>query len=298
VHEWREWIPCADILTDLEAELAAHAPDEIDWLTFVASGETTLHSGLGRMIEDARRLTDLPIAVITNGSLLYMPEVRDELRPADAVLPSLDAGEAALFRRINRPHPQATFDRPLQGLVDLRDVYTGKLRVEVMLVRGRNDDERTLEMLAIALEKVRADAVHINFPTRPPAETWVMPPDPEGRMRAQAILGRSEVVRPAESAFEIRAEGDLIGAIIDVIARHPMREEELKGALIQTMSRRGQPASHSDLGKLFVRLEGSSKAQRVVRYGTAFWTAAGSSYGQTAVTTDRVSQAKRPKPAP
>jgi wyosine [tRNA(Phe)-imidazoG37] synthetase (radical SAM superfamily) len=89
----------------VRAALATLQPGEIDWITFVGSGETTLHSGIGQMIREVKQLTDLPVAVITNGSLLYLTEVREELQAADAVLPTLDAGHAKTYRKINRPWP-------------------------------------------------------------------------------------------------------------------------------------------------------------------------------------------------
>jgi wyosine [tRNA(Phe)-imidazoG37] synthetase (radical SAM superfamily) len=217
--------------------------------------------------------------VITNGSLLYMPEVRDELRLADAVLPSLDAGDAKLFRRINRPHPQATFERLVQGLIDFRSAYAGDLWVEVMLVGGLNDDEQALEDLADALQRVRPDAVHINLPTRPPAEPWVSLPGREALMRASAILGESAaVVRPVEGSFEIRQGDGLVDSVLEVITRHPMRSEELRAALVGMLSRQGDPPGEADLERMLHQLEESGKLQRVVRYGTTFWAAAGSRF--------------------
>jgi wyosine [tRNA(Phe)-imidazoG37] synthetase (radical SAM superfamily) len=281
VAERREWIPRGEILAGLETELAAHPPGDIDWVTFVASGETTLHCGLGWMIAEAHRLTDLPIAVITNGSLLYLPEVRDELMTADAVLPSLDAGDERLFRRINRPHPQATFERLVQGLFEFGRAYRGKLWVEVMLVRGLNDDEAALRGVAAALRQVRADAVHLNLPTRPPAEPWVKPTDQEGLMRASAILGENaEVVRPAEGAFEIREGDDIVESVLDVITRHPMRQDELRAALLLMRPRQGDRIGAADLKRIFEQLDASGKTQRIERNGTIFYAAAGSRFAE------------------
>lgn len=279
VQERREWIPREEILLDLEAALAAHGPGEIDWVTFVGSGETALHLGLGWMLERTRRSTSLPLAVINNGSPLYMPEVPEELARADAALPSLDAGEARLFRRINQPHPQSTFERLAEGLIEFRRMYRGRLWVEVMLVRGLNDDEVSLHSLASALEQVEADAVHINCPSRPPAEPWVKPPDHEGLIRAVAILGRSaELVQPAEGSFEIRDEGDVVHAILEVITRHPMRLDELRAALRHRMSRGGHSPSEPELDQVIACLDASGEARRVIRHGTVFWTAAGSGF--------------------
>ena len=145
-------------------------PGEIDWVTFVGSGETTLHAGLGILIRAVKQMTALPVAVITNGSLLYLPEMRQELLPADLVLPSLDAGNAGLYRRINRPHPQFTFDRLTSGLIAFRKEYKNKLWVEVMLLEGLNDGEAALKEIAVWLERIAPDEVHIVQPTRPPVE--------------------------------------------------------------------------------------------------------------------------------
>ena len=185
-NERREFFPREDILAEVEQALASHAPGEIDWVTFVGSGETTLHAGIGWLIRQVKLLTHLPVAVITNGSLLYLPEMRCELSPADAVLPSLDAGNARLYRKINRPHPEISFKRLVNGLIAFRKEYQGKLWVEVMLVRGLNDTEAAaLREIATILKSIQPDEVHILQPDRPPVETWVQPPDEEGLLRAR-----------------------------------------------------------------------------------------------------------------
>ncbi len=116
-----------DIIEDVEKALQTHKPGEIDWITFVGSGETTLHSGIGSLIRKVKRLTSIPVAVITNGSLLYLQELRQELYAADAVLPSLDAGNEELYLKINRPHPDITYDRTIDGLIKFSQEYDGKL---------------------------------------------------------------------------------------------------------------------------------------------------------------------------
>ena len=138
-NERLEYFPAEDILLEVEQALRSHKSGEIDWVTFVGSGEPTLHSRMGELIRRVKNLTPLPVAVITNGALLYLPKVREELSAADAILPTLDAGNARLYRKINRPHPDFTFERLVEGLVTFRKEYQGKLWVEVMLVHGLND---------------------------------------------------------------------------------------------------------------------------------------------------------------
>ena len=270
-NERREYVPAEDILLEAESALKSRTNGEIDWVTFVGSGEPTLHSRLGELIHHIKNIAEIPVAVITNGSLLYKPEVREELSVVDAILPTLDAGTAELYRKINRPHPDITFERLVDGLVAFRKEYRGKLWVEVMLVRGLNDSPQALEDTAKVLQRVEPDAVHINLPTRPPAETWVQPTDEEGLMRAMTILGNiAEVVHPAEGSFDLSGYENVVDAIIGIVTRHPMRQDELE----RTLSR----WSSGQVSEALADLEASGRAQIVERYGTRFWSAAPAHY--------------------
>lgn len=267
----REYYPRADILDQLAKALAQHQPGEIDWVTFVGSGEPTLHGGLGWLIGKVKEISDRPVAVITNGSLLYLPEVRQELSLADAVLPSLDAGTADLYRQINRPHPEVTFERLVDGLVAFSQEYGGRLWVEVMLVRGLNDGEDALQEIAAVLRRIGPDEVHINLPTRPPAETWVQPPDEEGLMRATAILGElARVVHPVEGTFDLRGCESILEAVMGIITRHPMDQETLERALALW--------TPEQVRQVLADLEASGRAQLVERYGMRFWCASPARY--------------------
>lgn len=273
-NERREYFPRQDILAEARQALVAPRPEEIDWVTFVGSGEPTLHSGIGWLIREVKGVSDKPVAVITNGALLYLADVREDLAAADAVLPSLDAGESELYRKINRPHPETTFNCLLQGLIEFRRVFQGKLWVEVMLVRGLNDTEETLLGIARALERIGPDAIQINLPTRPPAEAWVEPPDEEGLRRAVAALGGlAEVVRPAEGSFDLGGHESLVDAVVAIIRRHPMCEAELEQALARS--------TPGQVNEALKALQASGRAQVVERYGTRFWSAAPSHYQES-----------------
>jgi wyosine [tRNA(Phe)-imidazoG37] synthetase (radical SAM superfamily) len=260
-----------DILAETEQALASHAPGEIDWVTFVGSGETTLHASIGWLIRQVKSLTHLPVAVITNGSLLYLPEVRRELSLADAVLPSLDAGNIKLYRKINRPPPELSFKRLVDGLVAFRKEYHGKLWVEVMLVRGLNDTEAALHEIATLLRSIQPDEVHILQPDRPPVETWVQPSDEEGLVRTRAILGDiARVIHPSSGFFDLSGTESLIDSIVGIIIRHPMREDEL----MQTLER----WSPGEVDTALKELKSSGQAQVIERYGCRFWSAASAHY--------------------
>lgn len=270
-NERKEYFPTEEILAEVEKALQTHQPCEVDWVTFVGSGEPTLHSRIGWLIRAVQGITELPVAVITNGSLLYLPELRRELSAAEAVMPTLDAGTAELYRQINRPHPETTYERLLAGLIAFRQEYSGRLWVEVMLVRGMNDTPQALRDIAKALLRVEPDAIHISLPTRPPVETWVQIPHEESLLQARAILGHiAEVVHPAEGSFDLSGYENPIDAVVGIITRHPMRQEELE----RTLDRWSPGQVNQALAELAV----SGRAQVVERYGVRFWSAAPARY--------------------
>jgi len=270
-NERREYFPREAIIAEVNQALTSHRPGEIDWVTFVGSGETTLHSSIGWLIRQVKLLTHLPVAVITNGSLLYLPEVCAELSLADAVLPSLDAGNPTLYRRINRPHPEVNFQRLVNGLLKFRKEYQGKLWIEVMLVRGLNDTEVALKQIALELTLICPDEIHILQPTRPPVETWVQPSDEEGLLRARAILGDiARIIHPSIGSFDLSGSESLVDAVVGIITRHPMREDEL----IETLKH----FSPGEVSATLTELKKCGKAQVVERFGTLFWSASPAHY--------------------
>jgi len=258
-------------VTDMVAEIASTldhlGPDAIDWITFVGSGETTLFSRLGSLIRYVKSLTEVPVAVITNGSLLYLPEVRDDLVAADAVLPSLDAGTETLYRKINRPHRDLSFDRQVSGLIEFRKMFTGNLWVEVMLLGGVNDSPSVLSDISAVLERVEPDEIHISTPIRPPAEPWVELPTLESLERASAILGSvARVPRTADMDVEPGIDEGLVHAVLAIVRRHPMQEDELVRNLVRWMPGRVVETLRS--------LADGGKIRPVERHGRRFWCAA------------------------
>jgi wyosine [tRNA(Phe)-imidazoG37] synthetase (radical SAM superfamily) len=278
-NERQEYVPTEDVIAEVKAALASHPPDQIDWLTLVGSGEPTLHAGLGRMIAELKSFTDIPIAVITNGSLLHLPAVRRELMRADAVLPTLDAGSERLYQRIDRPMGELTFAQLIEGLTVFRREFTGQLWIEVMLIRGLNDSEQALSDLAEVLRRIQPDQVHINVPVRPPAVASVEVPDDESLLRARAILGDvAQVVHPSEVTVNLAGDHDLADAICELVQRHPMTGDELTSAL------------NSEPGEITEALNGlhaAGSVREVSRYGKRFWASADSQYTNEATSAHR-----------
>lgn len=264
--ERREYAPVDEIIREAAAALrqtGRRAPP--DWVSFVGSGEPTLHSGIGCLIRRVKALTATPVAIITNGSLLCLPEVREELAAADAVLPSLDAGTARLYQAINRPHPWFAFDRLVEGLREFRQGYHGLLWIEVMLVRKLNDSREALYALAAALSRIQPDEVHLSLPLRPPAEPWVEPAGAAALARARAVLGGiARVLPPLPRGIEFTASDDLGNAVLEVISRHPMEEQDL----LQTI----EEAGGVDARQVLEILRAQGRVHVVRHFGMRFWT--------------------------
>lgn len=273
VNERRELFPAGEIVGEVEEALAIRPEKPIDWVTFIASGETCLHSRLGWMIREVHRLTTVPIAVITNGSLCSLAAVRRELAAADAVLPSLDAGSSGLFRRINRPHPGVSFTAYVDGLVELRRSFHGQLWLEIMLVRGLNDSEQALREIAAVVRRIEPDEVHVSLPTRPPAEAWVKPPDRRAVSYALDILGESaRVIPPAVVELGFGLDEDVVDAVLRIITRHPVSQDELERSLIRW--------SPGRVRAVLDELETSGCLKVVQRFGSRFLSASSTDYGE------------------
>lgn len=273
VNKRREYFPRADIVAEVLRALNKAEPGSIDWITFVGSGEPTLHSGLGWMMREIKQFTSLPLAVITNGSLLYLPEVQQELLIADAVLPSLDAGNRELYRKINRPWPKLSFDQHVQGLVEFRKVYPGKFWLEVMLVKGVNDTPQALQEIAQIVNRINPDRVDITLPTRPPAETWVDPATPDAVSLAEELFGQAaHIVSELVPQAQILPDADLAEAIMHLIIRHPIPEDELTNYLAGWTSEQIQQA--------LLKLQTENQAKLVERFGRHYWTSSEAVYAE------------------
>jgi wyosine [tRNA(Phe)-imidazoG37] synthetase (radical SAM superfamily) len=264
-----KYVPERDVVDEVKAALAEDSARTIDWITFVGSGETLLHAKIGWMLRAVKELTDIPVAVITNGSLLCQPYVRWELAVADAVLPSLDAGNEATYRKINRPHRGVSFERHVEGLAAFRDEYHGALWVEVMLVQGMNDSEREVESITATLQRLHPDQVHINGPSRSPVEPWVKYPEADIVSRISRVIGSVapvRVVRSSEGVCELAADRPVIDAVANVVMRHPLSRSELVRAL--------ELFEPNEVHENLSILEESDRLQVVFRSGTEYWVSA------------------------
>ena len=139
-----------------------------DYITFSGSGEPTLNSGLGDILQFIKQnKPEVPVAVLTNGTLLFDAKVRESLINSDVVLPSLDAATQDVFEKINCPANGLSIDKYIQGIIDFRNDFKGKIWLEVFILPGYNDNDDELMKLKKAILKIKPDSVQLNTLDRP-----------------------------------------------------------------------------------------------------------------------------------
>jgi wyosine [tRNA(Phe)-imidazoG37] synthetase (radical SAM superfamily) len=220
----------SDILRQIKE--AIHKSPRIDHITFSGSGEPTLNTAIGDLVRKIKKMTDIPVVVLTNSSLLARPSVRRALLAADIVIPSLDAATAASFRRVNRPLPSIKIDEIIKGLILFRREYPGGIWLEVMLVKGINDSPADIKALKKAVARIRPDKIQLNTVVRPPAEKWARPLSQVELKRIKEELGdQAEVVvifrRPPSSG----GGQNLKKAILAITGRRPVTLDDLAASL-------------------------------------------------------------------
>ena len=177
----------AEILAEVEAWLQQDG--EADYLTLSGSGEPTLHSRLGEMIHAMQAMTDIPVVVLTNGSLLWQDEVRAEVCSASLLLPSLDAATPCAFARVNRPVSGLQVEQIIEGLRRTQADSEGQMWLEVLLVENYNDSMNELQALRAAIQVIEPARVQINTVVRPPAQAGIQGLSAGALQQAQRILG-------------------------------------------------------------------------------------------------------------
>lgn len=165
-----------------------------DFITLAGSGEPTLNSQLGRVLASIKDNCDIPVAILTNGTLFADEQLRGECRRADLVMPSVDAGTVGAFERVNRPASGLDFAGMIEGLVALRQEFDGEIWAEVMLVEGMNDSEAELVAIRDVLDRVQPDQVQINTVVRPSGSGTAPRLDAEALQRARELLGSKAVI--------------------------------------------------------------------------------------------------------
>lgn len=204
--------------------------EPIDYLTFVSDGEPTLDVNLGYEIDLLKSL-GIKIGVITNASLIFREDVRADLMKADWVSLKFDSISKTSWRKINRPHRELELGLILEGMLDFSKIFRGELVTETMLIQGIGLDADILKEMADFLDRLNPAKAYLAIPTRPPAESWVRPPEPKDINVAFQVfhekLDQVEYLIGYEGnafAFTGNVEEDLLS----ITSVHPMRESAVR----------------------------------------------------------------------
>ncbi len=262
----KEWTPLTAVVHELKNRLSTQP----DYITLSGSGEPTLYSRTAELIAAIKDLTTIPVAVLTNGSLLWQPEVRRAIKSADLVIPSLDAGSNQNFQYINRPCAEITFDKMLDGLVEFRREYSGKYWLEVFLIGGVNTTDLEIDKLSDCIKKISPDRVQVNTVTRPPAESSALPvPKDQLEKLALKLDKKAEVIADyqqihAQNAFAAKRDD-----VLELLRRRPCSIEDIAQGLglhrnevvkyVEDLSQQGEIHAELQNNKLFYTLVASTK---------------------------------------
>lgn len=233
--ERRSFYKPEDIFRDVRNRVAKakQASEQVDYVAFVPDGEPTLDVNLGNEIKLLKTL-EVPVAVITNSSLLWRDDVKEELGEADWVSVKIDALEEGLWRRVNRPHQALRLSSILDGLQAFSKTFDGKLVTETMLVSGLNDSDDCLREVAGFIQRLEPSRSYLSVPTRPPAMSSVCAPAEEILNRAYQLF--AEKVKRVEYLIgyegnDFAVTGDIERDLLGITAVHPMRKEAVTAFL-------------------------------------------------------------------
>jgi wyosine [tRNA(Phe)-imidazoG37] synthetase (radical SAM superfamily) len=223
----KEYVPVMEVIEEVDFFLKEET-SSIDYLSLSGSGEPTLHSKIRLVIEGIKGITSIPIAVITNGSLLYLEEVRQDLLYADVVLPSLDAVSSEAFLKMNRPDEGLSAERLVEGLVQFRKIYKGQIWLEILFCRGINDSQDELIRMKETIDRIQPDQIHINTVVRPPSEKWATPLNQKEMEEIQAFFGeKASIISEFDRHLPLLLERDIKEEVLEILKRRPLSLSDL-----------------------------------------------------------------------
>jgi wyosine [tRNA(Phe)-imidazoG37] synthetase (radical SAM superfamily) len=226
--ERREWVPLESILAELPEKLK----EKPDYITLGGSGEPTLYSRLDELIAAIHDMTDTPVAVLTNGSLLWQAELRAQLAGAQLIIPSLDAGDASLFEAVNRPHPAISFDKMVGGLKALRNEFEGDYWLEILISAGHTGIIAEIKKIATIVAEINPDRVQLNTVVRPPAEDYAYKVDFAKLTEfAKLFEPAAEVIADFHGVHSAPEFSSVRETVMQMLQRRPCTIDDIAGGL-------------------------------------------------------------------
>jgi wyosine [tRNA(Phe)-imidazoG37] synthetase (radical SAM superfamily) len=238
---------------------------DIDYITLSGSGEPTLNSDIGEIIRRIKGFTKIPVAVLTNGSLLWREEVKEDLSQADLVVPSVDAVSEQVFKKVNHPVEGLDLKKVLEGIKEFCAGFRGKVYVEIMLVKGLNDSEEEMEKLNQFVRQLRANRIQLNTVVRPPAQADAKPLDEQELLRIKGLLDASlpvEIIAGFDRTTSRAYHRDIEKAIIELLARRPTKKDDMAVAL---------GVHPNEIVKYLQALEEGKKIKRAEKEGEVYY---------------------------
>jgi len=227
--ERMEYVKYDKVIAELK-QFMSNKP-KIDYITFSGSGEPTLNSRIGDILNHIKEnYPEVKTAVLTNGTLLSDKKIRNELINADVILPSLDAASQAAFEKINRPDPKLEIEPYIQGLIDLRKEYKKKIWLEVFILKNYNDSKEELDLLKEAILRINPDSVQLNTLDRPGTMADLVPLSNRELEEIIAYwnLPNTEIISSVSKRTSVDSySGDIETAILGTIARRPCTLDDL-----------------------------------------------------------------------
>jgi wyosine [tRNA(Phe)-imidazoG37] synthetase (radical SAM superfamily) len=261
--ERKEYIPLEEIIADLDCRLAANC--EFDYITLSGSGEPTLYSKTGELIEAVKKRSSKPVAVLTNGSLLWNSEVRDAILGADLVLPSLDAGNQRCFDAVNRPCEGLVFEQVVDGLEKFTRIFKGKTWLEVFLLDGISDPHIQAEEIAKLVRRISPAVTQLNTVARPPCESYAKPLSREIMEHLSSLFPRPvEIIADFVSSSKKPISAANKDDILNLLRRRPCNCNDISVSLcvhyiealkiLEQLVRENIITVQEDDGKIFYKM--------------------------------------------
>ena len=226
----KEYFSPSGIVSQIKKKLSSG--QQIDYITFSGSGEPTLNKILEKLIREIRKITSIPVAVLTNSTLLSQKSTREALMDADLVVPSLDAATQEIFVKVNRPHSSLKLEEIIKGLREFSQEFKGSIWLEIMLVKGVNDSPSHIRKLKEAIAKIKPEKVQINTVIRPPAEKNARPLSLKDLEKIKNILDENcEIIAEFSRETQKSIPENLKGAILSLIQRRPVTLADISVSL-------------------------------------------------------------------
>lgn len=229
ITEPSSFVSVPEVIKELKEVLSKTPPDVI---TLAGSGEPTLNADIGVIISEIKKISSIPLTLLTNGSLLWKKHLREKLKGVDILIPTLSSVYEETYKKIHRPHPDLELDNILKGLKEMRKEYRGNFFLEVVLLAGLNDTEKEIVGISKIIKKVQPDKVQLNTVVRPPSDPGAISVSNEKLEEIKGYLGgNTEIIVSTILKNRSNKFDSIDKQIIEMIKRRPVTVDDISNSL-------------------------------------------------------------------